>query len=549
MTHFIENHVWSNVDCNEKNKQNQVEIKRSLVSFYGWSLFLGKQQNFSCTDYRSPSKMFDNMSKLLIDRKNSAVFNKRKGSGVRTFKKIYGKINDPIVQNEITILEKLKDNKNVVHIKHIEEDGDYTILEFEEVLFTNLERRIVKEKTEMPLSERIRIAHVVASCMADIHSKKIIHADLKMSNIFIDVFGNIKICNFGLALYDNPEGHFVKPDTKKCGSPAFMAPERFDAQTKTITEKVDVYAFGIVLWQILESKRAFKGIIDNIAKNIRETNITRGDEKKARELLIYLFLQEVSRGARPKLGKKYTQKRLSPIGRLMTFCWTQKPEDRPPFSFICKPLLTDALITFVHFVSPRLFWLEHVNKYEIEFEDFANILREKEILKSDEEEEYLKRALDVVSVNEKVTLRNFGIFVMCFWTAENYHSTSNDESIESFKKTNQVLKVALEDFAFQTETCVSDVNRKMKYTNHRFCVRYSSSVLGHIAITITKGGKMWSTRVKRDNETGNYEYTREDIFLKRDNFPDIVNAVINSYRSDVPIIPFGKKCPCHTNKD
>lgn len=70
-------------------------------------------------------------------------------------------------------------------------------------------------------------------------SPAIVHRDLKTHNLLIDYGGRIKVCDFGL----------VSTRSKCAGTPNYMAPELLRSGT-SFSKKVDVYAFGILLWEV-----------------------------------------------------------------------------------------------------------------------------------------------------------------------------------------------------------------------------------------------------------------------------------------------------------
>ena len=93
--------------------------------------------------------------------------------------------------------------------------------------------------------------------MLFLHHQKIVHRDLKSHNILLDEYYNIKICDFGLAksFTDLNSG---PGSSKFSGTPAYMAPEIL--HKKSYNEKVDVFAFGILIWEIFTRKIPHEGI-------------------------------------------------------------------------------------------------------------------------------------------------------------------------------------------------------------------------------------------------------------------------------------------------
>lgn len=91
--------------------------------------------------------------------------------------------------------------------------------------------------------------------MLYLHSSDIVHRDLKSHNILLDENNNIKLCDFGLA---RPKTDLNSGSAKFSGTPAYMAPEIL--QKKNYDEKVDVFAFGTLIWEILTRKIPHEGV-------------------------------------------------------------------------------------------------------------------------------------------------------------------------------------------------------------------------------------------------------------------------------------------------
>jgi len=103
------------------------------------------------------------------------------------------------------------------------------------------------------LRKRLLIARQVANALGYVHSKRIVHRDVKPDNIRVDTSGNIKLMDFGVAksgdLSLTASGFTV-------GTPYYMAPEQIRGAKPT--HLVDIYAFGVVLFELVTETRPFE---------------------------------------------------------------------------------------------------------------------------------------------------------------------------------------------------------------------------------------------------------------------------------------------------
>eukprot|EP00933_Yihiella_yeosuensis_P009150 TRINITY_DN11495_c0_g1_i1.p1 TRINITY_DN11495_c0_g1~~TRINITY_DN11495_c0_g1_i1.p1 ORF type:complete len:643 (-),score=102.71 TRINITY_DN11495_c0_g1_i1:145-2073(-) len=97
-------------------------------------------------------------------------------------------------------------------------------------------------------SERINVAYDAACGLSHLHlqNPKVFHRDIKTPNILLTRSGTAKVADFGLACLTQDKAHWVG---NVCGTVGYICPRY--AQTKVITERAEVYAYGIVLFEIL----------------------------------------------------------------------------------------------------------------------------------------------------------------------------------------------------------------------------------------------------------------------------------------------------------
>ncbi|KAH0788922.1 TKL family protein kinase [Histomonas meleagridis] len=102
-------------------------------------------------------------------------------------------------------------------------------------------------------TQKTIIALGICKGMASLHAMGIIHRDLKSLNILLDKKLFPRICDFGTSRLTS-ESNLM---TKNVGTPHWMAPESF--VSTDYTNKVDVYAFGIMMWEMLTETAPFQG--------------------------------------------------------------------------------------------------------------------------------------------------------------------------------------------------------------------------------------------------------------------------------------------------
>ena len=167
-------------------------------------------------------------------------------------------------------------------------------------LFYELHRRKRLDQTQLLI-----VAYDIARGMNFLHNHQIIHRDLKSLNVLLDENGKAKICDFGFSKkYEKNEIM-----TKNIGTPHWMAPELL-AYDKGYDTKIDVYSYGVVLWEILTKLTPYKGMDPKeIIKNVLENDL------------------------HPNLSGINIPDGLE---ELIKSCWERNPNERPKFSEILE---------------------------------------------------------------------------------------------------------------------------------------------------------------------------------------------------------------------
>jgi predicted Ser/Thr protein kinase len=111
----------------------------------------------------------------------------------------------------------------------------------------------LRERRRLPLRRALEIAHDIAEALDYAHLKGIVHRDLKPENVMILPDGSVKVMDFGIAQLAGQPG--LTTSNLFIGTPLYAAPEMVDP--KTVDQRVDLYALGIILFEMLEGAAPF----------------------------------------------------------------------------------------------------------------------------------------------------------------------------------------------------------------------------------------------------------------------------------------------------
>ena len=162
-----------------------------------------------------------------------------------------------------------------------------------------------KQGPGLNATQKTNIAMGIAHGMKYLHAHGIIHRDLKSPNILLDERLLPKVADFGLGRFVSDSDKSSQPMTQNVGTPIWMAPELFGGEQYRFP--VDVYAYGMILYELLTEEIPFKGL------NTMQ------------------IVSILSRDQRPVIPKEHQG---SPIAALIERCWAREPSERPTFEEI-----------------------------------------------------------------------------------------------------------------------------------------------------------------------------------------------------------------------
>ena len=173
---------------------------------------------------------------------------------------------------------------NIAQIYGVEESGGTRALIMEFVPGRTLEE-ILATREPTSASEATAIARQIGEALSAAHDCGIVHRDLKPANVKVRDDGTVKVLDFGLARAFDPAGSGTSPGTQALptvtspaftalgvilGTAAYMAPEQ--ARGQPVDKRADIWAFGVVLFEMLSGRRLFDGqtVSDTLASVLRQ---------------------------------------------------------------------------------------------------------------------------------------------------------------------------------------------------------------------------------------------------------------------------------------
>jgi len=175
---------------------------------------------------------------------------------------------------------------------------------------------LISEDCEELKPRKVSIALDIALAINYLHtlSPPIHHGDLSLSNILInDTTWKIKLADYGMQ-QSRTENFVLSTACFTSGCMRYMAPEAFtDPNIKHLLEQ-DIYAYSIVLWEIMHTAIAFRGFPNQMQ-----------------------LIRDVCSGTRERIGK-VVQTKYADIGKLIERCWDKDIKSRPIFSEIVSIL-------------------------------------------------------------------------------------------------------------------------------------------------------------------------------------------------------------------
>lgn len=230
---------------------------------------------------------------------------------------------------------------------------------------------MLKERSDMLTPKRVVAwAKDIACGMNYLHQHKIIHRDLKSPNVLIGDNYTVKISDFGTSRIWNE----VSTKMSFAGTVAWMAPEAI--QESPCSEKVDVWSFGVVLWELITCEIPYK--------DMEQSSI------------MYM----VGCG---KLHPPIPATCPDGYKLLMKMCWKLNPKERPSFKLICNHLEIASVDILSRYGDDDFFktknaWKEEIQSQITQFK--VQLLKRKNQFQYEEEQLIRRRELELKHISD-----------------------------------------------------------------------------------------------------------------------------------------------------
>jgi len=362
----------------------------------------------------------------------------------------------------------------------------------------SVEELIHEQKVSLTFKQRLKIAKDCVLGMNWLHrlNPPFLHLDLKLGNLLVDQNWTVKVADFGLSKIVDEEDE----DMELVGSPFYMAPEML--LQKEITEKVDIYSFGIVLWELYTQERPYNGLFENLEELIDAVTID---------------------GERPEIPPQTPEA----LKQLITSCWDTDPAARPSFHEILRKNLLDHIIIDSIIAEPTgqaLWKQEFVDDDVLEWTEFLKgFVRffkvKKSQLSPNSPSLMALRLLIADQTGTSVTLESFGRCADCFGPIGN--------GLEFLSNIDRVAKNAY----FHGDLSRAEAETRLRgQESGTFLLRMSASTAGSFILSIVQDqGRFAHVRVLKTN--GSYQFDGRSF--------DSLDALVDAYTSSLGL----KACP------
>jgi eukaryotic-like serine/threonine-protein kinase len=187
-----------------------------------------------------------------------------RGTDLRTGQPVAIKIPHPELEADVVLFDRFQREQDIgkkldhPYVMKVMSDDDrsqvYMVMEWVE---GRLLRKILQENGKLPAQRAVRLAVKVAEALEYIHTHGVVHRDLKPENIMVNSEDEIKLIDFGIAGNEGSRRLTFAKLSQLMGTPDYISPEQ--VKGKRGDARSDIYALGVMLYEMLTGKVPFEG--------------------------------------------------------------------------------------------------------------------------------------------------------------------------------------------------------------------------------------------------------------------------------------------------
>jgi serine/threonine protein kinase len=187
-----------------------------------------------------------------------------RGTDLRTGKQVAIKVPHPEMESDPVLFDRFKreqdigktlDHPGVMKVFTDEDRSQlYMVMEWVD---GRLLRKILDEQKKLAPDRAVKIAVGICNALEYIHGHGVVHRDLKPENIMVDANDNVKLIDFGIAAQAGARRLTFAKLSNVMGTPEYIAPEQ--VKGKRGDGRSDIYALGVMLYEMLTGKEPFQG--------------------------------------------------------------------------------------------------------------------------------------------------------------------------------------------------------------------------------------------------------------------------------------------------
>ena len=403
------------------------------------------------------------------------------------------------LNNELVAVKKVKDraeadlkhlrklnHPNIVHFKGVCIQSPCYCIVMEYCPYGQL-YDVMKNGRQIPPHLVIEWSKQIASGMQYLHSRKIIHRDLKSPNVLLSYNDTLKISDFGISR------QWTEGDTKLsfAGTVSWMAPEVI--RVESCSEKVDVWSFGVVLWELLTCEIPYKGV--------DQSAIMWGVGNNSLQLPIPSTIPD---------GFKL----------LMKQCWSIKPRHRPSFQHILMHIDIAAselldLPNHIYFLKQQT-WKDDINNCVVRMKkgniaiNADAIQDELELIKKRQQE--LQHAQDIREHYERKLEKVNNLYMEV------------NACLLQLERKERMFKMREEKMLNKASNISQQQNVNSSSCNH---LVNSTPVSRNVKVVSSNNGKNWKTIVTEEGDVCHEETTPDSPATSSDNNPTASEALLS----------------------